>query len=552
MLLWLLNSLILSKLKKSENGYDNKAEATLNSICNCTSCGAVALFSIELIKSNIVEIIERENPKLRAILEMEINIKEASEEILKILNRRDTIESLDENFLYQDAVSEYRHYRSEYIQRVRTKKEQEIFKEIDKKFNEFISLGERLFYLHNMELKKLKAKIEQSETIKLESKKQEVFENYLRVSRELDILFDEKIQPIDMLLILEDENNTKNVIQYVFVGIVISMFLTLIIGLYLGKEIHKPIEKLIYASKEFANKNLTYKIELKEDGEFSLLSNALNKMAIELHHSQEKLKYLNRNLKEQVNEEIKKNREKENLLIQQSKMASMGEMIGVIAHQWKQPLNVIVMQAYLIEVLIEDDNFDKEELKSIQNAIENQIDFMSQTIDDFRNFYRPDKRKEPFQPCESFFKVKEMFEGSFEKSNILVTVHEHEHFTSLGYPNEFMQVALNILNNAKDVIVERGIKDGKIDCYISNDDEFGVIRIQDNGGGIPQELLPDRLFEAYISTKESDKGTGIGLEISKTIIEQNLHGRLSAHNIETGAEFMIELPILKEEKSPIS
>lgn len=498
--------------------------------------GTVSLASIYLINQDVQEIIERERPKLEAALEMEINLKEASGEVFRILQDGNPTNANKES--YYEAIAEYRQYRDQYIVRMRTEQEEKIFKSLDKAFFTFERLGEALFVLQEEQpLKPVPAS---------ENKKQVLMKQYMDTIKELDFLLDEKIQQIDMELMLQDEAQVSNITQYVFIGVLASTILTLIIGLLLSRQILRPIKELTEASHSFASGNLQHRVKPKYDQEFNALIHSLNTMAHDLDSSQKELRKLNTFLENRISEESRKNREKDHLLIQQSKMAAMGEMIGVIAHQWKQPLSISFL---LIDTLIDLDEYgelDSQKLADSATKIKEQFYFMEQTINDFRNFYKPDKQLKAFQPCESLLKVKEMFKGSFEKQNITITIHDHEHFFSMGYPNEFMQVALNIFNNAKDIIQEKKIRQGRIDCHISHDDGKGIIRIQDNGGGIPEELLPDKIFEAYVSTKE-EKGTGIGLQISKTIIEQNLNGKLWAHNIEGGAEFVIELPLANKQ-----
>ena len=265
---------------------------------------------------------------------------------------------------------------------------------------------------------------------------------------------------------------------------------------------------------------------------------------------QKSLEALNRELTERVEAEVaqrmqvvRESREKELMLIQQSKMASMGEMIGVIAHQWKQPLNALAVLTEGIAFLQQAGKLDNTRAQDFADRARTLIDQMVTTIDDFSNFFKPSKQRIHFRACESVEEIIRMFAGQFEKQNIKAVVHPHEHFSVHGYPNEFKQVILNLLNNAREAILEQGVA-GQIDCFFELSPQTGTIRIRDNGGGIPGEMLPQKVFEPYFTTKT--KGSGIGLQISKTIIEKNMQGRLWAHNVEGGAEFVVELPLSKE------
>lgn len=228
------------------------------------------------------------------------------------------------------------------------------------------------------------------------------------------------------------------------------------------------------------------------------------------------------------------------LLTQQSKMALAGEMIAAIAHQWKQPLHVLKMTSDLLEL----SRLDENEHQMYVDVIRQQVNFLTETINDFRGFLMQTKTETEFCPCKIIEKVKTMFKDSFELNNISIQLSKHEHFTVMGNPHEFMQVILNIFTNAKDEFIKQKRKDGKIECSFSQHGQKGTILIQDNAGGISPELLPDKLFEPYVTTKEH-VGTGIGLHIAKIIIEQTHHGKLFARNTDNGAQFGIKLPIIK-------
>lgn len=243
-------------------------------------------------------------------------------------------------------------------------------------------------------------------------------------------------------------------------------------------------------------------------------------------------------------EEIRRKQEAEDaLLLQQSKMASMGEMMGVILHQWKQPLNAIsILTQFLEDYADEDGKIDiKDAIKTKDNILE-QVAYMTEAATIFKNFFSPSKQKNKFLACEAVSEVFNILSAQLKMENIAYEIAEHEHFRAYGYKNELMHAAMNIINNAKDAIIEKGIKNGKIEVTMENDGERGFIKIADNAGGIPQDLLPDRLFEKYYSTK-GGKGTGLGLHLSKSIIEESFEGKLGVRNNNDGAEFTITLPI---------
>lgn len=261
------------------------------------------------------------------------------------------------------------------------------------------------------------------------------------------------------------------------------------------------------------------------------------------------LRQINLDLALRVKEEIDKYAEQQSMMIQQSKMAAMGEMIGVIAHQWKQPLNIISLYVQGLDDMVELDEIEEKRMLKISKTVMGQVLFMSDTIQDFRNFFEPSKVKVSFDVVSSCQQVARLLEPQFKRMNIVIEIDELDVCNSYGYPNEFKQVILNLFNNARDVFEERRIKKPRIDVHFRTFEKYCEIRVSDNGGGIPEHLLPDRLFGAYVTTK-GEKGTGIGLQISKTIIEINMGGTIQAVNAEEGAEIILRLPVKGTSKKP--
>jgi len=224
----------------------------------------------------------------------------------------------------------------------------------------------------------------------------------------------------------------------------------------------------------------------------------------------------------QLNSE--KNKQTE-LLYHQSRLASLGDMLGSIAHQWRQPLNRLAFICMNVEKL------DEKQARSqkLKEANE-QLEFMSQTIDDFRNFYAPSKEKESF----SFAEESQNIIDFINYKNIYIALTVKEDHQAVNYKNEFKQVLLNLLSNAKDVLEERNIIEPKISILIDKN----MISIKDNAGGIKLDNI-EQIFDPYFSTKE--QGLGIGLYISKIIIEKNMGGKLSVQNFDDGVEFRVLL-----------
>ncbi|MEA1920596.1 MAG: PAS domain S-box protein [Campylobacterota bacterium] len=240
-----------------------------------------------------------------------------------------------------------------------------------------------------------------------------------------------------------------------------------------------------------------------------------------------------------LKEELK---DKEELMIAQSRHAAMGEMIGMIAHQWRQPISVIAMGVNNMIADIDLDEVDiptfrEEFLKLIQ-----QTQHLSKTIDDFRNFFRPDKERELVSVLSVLQETLEIVEASFANSNIIIDVNNSAIQDINIYSRELLQVFLNLLNNAKEALIEYQSKERYIWCDISETDDSTIIKISDNGGGIDVSALP-KIFEPYFSTKDEKHGTGIGLYMSKIIIEKHLLGSIGVKNSNEGACFTITLPL---------
>ncbi len=240
------------------------------------------------------------------------------------------------------------------------------------------------------------------------------------------------------------------------------------------------------------------------------------------------------------------NRANFEMLVQQSKMAAMGEMIGAIAHQWKQPLNAIALLAALTKEEVYDEN--TQEVITLQDKILVQINFMSKTITDFRDFFNPNKKVQDFFLDKAIEDILDMLRLQLSAKGIEVAINKEGEFLFNGVENEFKQCALNIINNAKDVLLtDKGNRHKKITVDFTKGENEIKICFKDNGGGIKEELLPEKIFDAYVTTK-GDEGTGIGLHLVKKIIEENFSGKIFAYNDAQGAVFEIVLPLDRNKK----
>jgi len=233
-------------------------------------------------------------------------------------------------------------------------------------------------------------------------------------------------------------------------------------------------------------------------------------------------------------------REKEQMLIHQSRQAAMGEMIGNIAHQWRQPLNALGLLTQRLGLFYGSPQFNKEFIDtSVVKSMEI-IQHMSKTIDDFRNYFKPDKEMANFSVRRAVDNSLSLLEGSFQNPKINLEIVEIGNPAIFGYQNEFAQVILNILVNARDAFIEREIVDARVTITIRTEDGCAVVTIADNAGGVPEEIIT-KVFDPYFTTKGPQQGTGVGLFMSKNIIEKNMGGRLAVRNTATGAEFRIEV-----------
>lgn len=266
---------------------------------------------------------------------------------------------------------------------------------------------------------------------------------------------------------------------------------------------------------------------------------ALRKSEAQLKLKQKMLEEFNSTLEKRVQEEVTKNREKDIVLIQQNRQAALGEMLDHIAHQWKQPLNSIAIIIQALGSTSVHAQVSSMDILETVDSIMDMVGHMAQTVDVFRNFYRPNKEKSVFLVKDSIVKALSFVTPALMHYGIEVDLDADTELSAFGYPKEYAQVLLNILANANDVF-RRGVEDPRINIKAFVDGDKRVVTITDNAGGIP-DLSIERIFDLYFTTKESSGGTGVGLYMSKNIIGKNMGGRLSVCNVEQGAQFRIEL-----------
>jgi len=247
-----------------------------------------------------------------------------------------------------------------------------------------------------------------------------------------------------------------------------------------------------------------------------------------------KLEKINENLEEVVQEEIKKNKEKDKILFLQARHAQMGEAISMIAHQWKQPLNNIALLIGSMAIKVQFEKISKEEILQLVQKVNNNIKELSTVIDEFRNFFKPKHKKVKTTFSSLVNKSLELLEPLLKEKKVNVEVEEIDVKEIEVFENEVEQVIMNIIKNAVDALEENQVENPWIKITINKN----RLEIEDNAGGIPEDIK-DKIFDLYFSTK-SHNGTGLGLYMSKIIIEHHCKGKLEVENTKNGAKFIIE------------
>ena len=357
----------------------------------------------------------------------------------------------------------------------------------------------------------------------------------------------------NFLSLLDEVNNFENIIKqenkkeinilkekisYLIKVLIIGILLFIIDSIYLfillRKKIYEPLNYLreIIMYKNLKKYSNNVKLEEKEFfndelglviNEFFMLYNNLNNTIKTLEEHQNKLE-------EVIKNEVEKRIYQEKILLQQSKFATMGEMLDVIAHQWKQPINGLYLRLELLKMETEDKNL----LEHI-DEMQKQLDQMVETMNEFRSFFR-DKEKKEFYIGDVVNNVLHLMKDEIIKNKIEIIENIEINFKIYGYPNEFKHLIISIITNSRDAFIERNINDRKIIITATENQEFYYLKISDNAGGIPENII-DNIFELNITTKEG--GTGVGLYIASAIARKN-GGELIAQNNKEGAEFIFK------------
>ncbi len=280
----------------------------------------------------------------------------------------------------------------------------------------------------------------------------------------------------------------------------------------------------------------------KQNKKYSSRESSLTYKALShlISQTSRELEEMNNSLQDRVENAIKINKEQNKLMQQQSHMAQMGEMLRMIAHQWRQPLAAISATSASLELKASMGKLDNEMAQKYAHDISNFSQHLSSTIDDFRNFFKINKNKQEITYIEVIKSVLQIIETSIINKNINLIQDLRCKETFITYPNELKQVILNLIKNAEDALCEREIKDPYIKIHTYKEDDKYILEVRDNGGGVPEDMM-EKVFDPYFSTKTKKDGTGLGLYMSKMIIEEHCGGELSVVNTEDGALFRVVL-----------
>lgn len=369
----------------------------------------------------------------------------------------------------------------------------------------------------------------------------------------LDMRLGRLVVSIDVAPSLAGERSHHHLLLLALLGIVAT--LAVVSGLVLELAVIRPARSLAAAARELARRNFEQPLPPPSADEVGMLAQSFAAMRedmrnyqdellheiLERRRAEEALKQLNETLAARIQEEVAKNREKDHLLIQQSRLAAMGEMVHNIAHQWRQPLTSLGL---LVQNMAEDFRghyMTNETLARDVKDAQSLLDRMSTTIDDFRRFFRPDRERVVFDAAQAARDGAFIIGAALRSNHIEITLDlPTEPLWISGFPGQYAQAVLNLLMNAKEAITGKQRMDGHIVVRLAEDNGSAAVSVEDNAGGIPAEVLP-RIFDPYFTTKE--QGSGIGLYMVKMIVEKNMNGQVEAGNGEQGARFVLRVPL---------
>jgi signal transduction histidine kinase len=261
--------------------------------------------------------------------------------------------------------------------------------------------------------------------------------------------------------------------------------------------------------------------------------------------AEDQLRSLNAELEQRIAGEVEKNSAKDRIMAHQARLAAMGEMLGNIAHQWRQPLNNISLIIQNLRMEYDDGILTSALCGEYVATCMKGLTYMSRTIDTFREFYQPDYDRQLFDLFPTVTETISLVREDLESRGIAIMLVNERDATVNGYRKEFSQVLLNLTQNAKEAIQVRQPPLPVVEIVCSQNGESALVTVKDNGGGIPLDIM-DKIFDPYFTTKFKSQGTGMGLYMSKMIIEKHLGGTITARNGSSGAELTIGLPLVSQ------
>jgi len=293
------------------------------------------------------------------------------------------------------------------------------------------------------------------------------------------------------------KEHTQNIITIAFIEILLSIFASFLIA----RQLSKNLEEINHALDNF-KPGKDIHLNINSNDEFGKIAKTIS------------------TLDSRLQTEIQDNLKKEQTLLEQYKQAEMGGMMASILHQWRQPLNVISLTNNLLKMNVELEDFDKEEMEETVETIEVQVNEMLSTINDFRDYFNPNKEKQEYSLEKIIYKVHDMIGDVYIVTGVKINIDIKHHLSTFGFENEIKQAIINIMNNARDEILNHETKNRNIDLILDIENNIPVLSIKDYAGGIPENII-DKIFEPYFTTKSDKEGTGIGLDMTKKIIEKN-------------------------------
>jgi len=359
-----------------------------------------------------------------------------------------------------------------------------------------------------------------------------------------------KIATIEIIYSNENLISLYNkILKAILFIIIFALLIFLSFYLLIKKELN-ALRFIANSLRQYSNKKEMKPIIIKNNTqEITTIASSANEMMHNISQYLQELQTFNAKLEQQVQEKVQELQLQEKMMIHQSRQAAMGEMLESIAHQWRQPLNIIGLSCANLETEYELGLMDAKNFREKMQIISTNINYMSETIDDFRQFLSPDRELSYFNPTKTIEDVLQILQAQLTNNNIEITINTLNKIELYGIENEFKQVVFVLLNNAKDAIKssiqEQKVSFGEIVITIEDEASYNQISFCDNGGGIKNEII-DSIFDPYFSTKFASCGTGIGLYIAKNIIEARMNGSLDVNNTKSGCCFYIKQ--IKEKK----